>query len=395
MSSKKNNESLFPIEIIELTSDSLVHRYSGHSRIIYTVIVFTILLGIAVLPFITIDVSIKSNALIRPSSEISSVQSLVNGRVKKSFASENRHVKKGDVLYIVESDIAVEKEKYLRRKISEAQYFISDLKTLTEATARNETLLKKINTSLFQQSLTSFLQKLSESTTHYSKTLRDHARNKKLHDEEVIADSEFENYVFELDKSKHELEILRQAQLSQWQTDLNNYNKELHEYETQLSQLQKESDNLVIKAPVSGTIQSHLGIYPGNMVFTNQDLLQISPDTNLIVEVYVPPNDIGLLRDKMKVRFQVNAFNYNQWGLASGSIVEMPNDIQMMDDQPMFRVKCSLDQDHLSLKNGYKGYLIKGMTLQARFIITERTLWQLLYDRIDDWMNPNIVPVSR
>lgn len=39
-------------------------------------------------------------------------------------------------------------------------------------------------------------------------------------------------------------------------------------------------------------------------------------------------------------------------------------------------------------KNGYKGYLKKGMTLQARFIITERTLWQLLYDKVDDWINP-------
>ncbi|SKC42616.1 HlyD family secretion protein [Ohtaekwangia koreensis] len=394
MSSKKNNESLFPIEIIASTSGSLADRYSGHSRIIYNAIVITVLLGLGSLPFISIDVSIKANALIRPSSEISAVQSLVNGRVKESFVSENRHVRKGDVLYIVESDIAVEKEKYLLSKISEAKYFIDDLKALSEAYSFDEELFKKISTSLYQQSLASFQQKLNESTTHYNKTLHDYDRNKKLHDEKVIADSEFENYVFELEKAKHEIEILRQTQLSLWQTDLNNYNKDLHEYETQRTQLQKESENLVIKAPVSGTVQSHLGIYSGNVVFANQDLLQISPDTNLIVEVYVSPNDIGLLQHKMKVRFQINAFNYNQWGLASGSIVELPNDIQMIDDQPMFKVKCSLDKDHLTLKNGYKGFLKKGMTLQARFIVTERTLWQLLYDRIDNWMNPNISTAS-
>jgi len=32
----------------------------------------------------------------------------------------------------------------------------------------------------------------------------------------------------------------------------------------------------------------------------------------------------------------------------------------------------------------------KGMTLQARFIVTKRSLWQLLYDKVDDWANPNI-----
>jgi HlyD family secretion protein len=28
------------------------------------------------------------------------------------------------------------------------------------------------------------------------------------------------------------------------------------------------------------------------------------------------------------------------------------------------------------------------MTLRARFIVAERSLWQLLYDKVDDWMNP-------
>jgi HlyD family secretion protein len=91
----------------------------------------------------------------------------------------------------------------------------------------------------------------------------------------------------------------------------------------------------------------------------------------------------------MPVRFQVNAFNYNQWGLAYGKITALPNDIQIVDGKPVFKVKCSLDLEYLELKNGYKGYLKKGMTLQAHFIVTQRTLWQLLYDKIDDWMNPN------
>ena len=41
-----------------------------------------------------------------------------------------------------------------------------------------------------------------------------------------------------------------------------------------------------------------------------------------------------------------------------------------------------------SLKNGYSRPLKKGMTLQARFVITKRSLWQLVYDKIDNWLNP-------
>jgi HlyD family secretion protein len=58
--------------------------------------------------------------------------------------------------------------------------------------------------------------------------------------------------------------------------------------------------------------------------------------------------------------------------------------------QPYFKVRCSLDQHELSLKNGYVGKIRKGMTLQARFFVTRRTLFQLLYDKADDWLNPNV-----
>ena len=40
--------------------------------------------------------------------------------------------------------------------------------------------------------------------------------------------------------------------------------------------------------------------------------------------------------------------------------------------------------------NSYKGKIGKGMTLTARFYLLDRTLWQLLFDRVDDWFNPNL-----
>ena len=45
----------------------------------------------------------------------------------------------------------------------------------------------------------------------------------------------------------------------------------------------------------------------------------------------------------------------------------------------------------MQLKNGYNSTIRKGMTLTARFTITNRTLWQLLYDKIDAWLNPKII----
>jgi HlyD family secretion protein len=110
----------------------------------------------------------------------------------------------------------------------------------------------------------------------------------------------------------------------------------------------------------------------------------------MVVEAYVVPDDVGFLQKDMPARFLVDAFNYNQWGMATGKVIDVPQDIKILDNKPVFEVRCSLDNDFLQLKSGCKGFLKKGMSVQARFIIAERSLWQLLYDKADNWLNPNL-----
>ena len=369
----------------EFVTQGYISEISNGSKIIYIIIILTLLITGCCLPFIKVTISVKSRALIRPSAEISSIRSLINGRVKQSFITENKLVEKGEILFLIESEMMEEREKLLLTKINENKLFISDFKNLLAKTPE----ISLIQTPMLRQSLFSYMQRTQESATRNNKVQADYNRNLKLHNEAVIADAEFENFTFELNKAKNELELVRQNQLGQWQNELRGLERELLDLEGQLTQVQKEKENLIIKAPVSGNVQNLTGIYEGSMVFSNQDLAKISPDTSLIVESFVNPNDIGLLQVSMPVRFQVDAFNYNQWGLAKGKVLEISNDIHIINEKPVFRVKCLLQKDYLQLKNGYKGYLKKGMNLQARFMVTERTLWQLLYDKVDDWINPN------
>jgi multidrug resistance efflux pump len=356
------------------------------SNVVYTIFVFTIIIVAIAVFSITLDVSIASFGTIRSVTETSFIRAQSSGIVKQSFVSENMRVQKGDLLYVTESAFQKEKEKYLFTKKQDVTRLISDLDLLLSVKKHQNFL-----SALYRQSYFNYRQKISEATTRLNKVQADFNRNKKLHTEKVIADAEFENFHFELEKAKNELNLLEEQQLSEWQNELLNYQRELQEINAQLAQIEKESESLIIKAPVSGVVQNVAGVYVGSTILANQELLHISPDTTLIVEAYVSPNDIGLIKKDMNVRFQIDAFNYNQWGLASGKVSEIASDIQMVSDQPVFKIRCRLDDNYLKLKNGYTGNLRKGMTLQARFMVTQRTLWQLMYDKIDDWVNPNTV----
>ena len=126
----------------------------------------------------------------------------------------------------------------------------------------------------------------------------------------------------------------------------------------------------------------------GSLISSGIQLAEISPLSDLIVESLINPNNIGLLEKNLQVQFQVTSFNYNQWGLATGKIIDIGNDVQIVNNTPVFKILCSIDQEYLALKNGFKGYLKKGMTVNTRFELTERSLFDLLYDKMDDWLNP-------
>ncbi len=65
-------------------------------------------------------------------------------------------------------------------------------------------------TPLFRQSYFNYEQKLRDANIRYKKVRKDYERNQKLHREKVIADAEFENFQFELDKAKNDLELVKQ-----------------------------------------------------------------------------------------------------------------------------------------------------------------------------------------
>ena len=229
----------FPKYSFEFVTESYASKISRSSQLIYVVFVFAFFAIACCLPFFKISISVKSSALIRPSSEISSIRSLVNGRLKQSFIAENKSVAKGETLYVIESEVLSEREQLLVSKIEDIKLFITDFKNLLGKTPNP----KLIEAPMLRQSFFSFQQRLQESTTRFKKVQIDYNRNLKLHTEAVIADAEFENITFELDKATNDLELVHQNQMSQWQNELRILERELLDLEGQLAQLLREKEN--------------------------------------------------------------------------------------------------------------------------------------------------------
>src|SRR6185436_15227068 len=106
---------------------------------------------------------------------------------------------------------------------------------------------------------------------------------------------DFEAYQYALDQATNEVATIKKTQMSQWQEQLINFERDASTIESELAGVEREINNMIVLSPLSGTVQGYTGIYPGSVVYVGQELAQISPDSELIVEAYVSPNHIGLI----------------------------------------------------------------------------------------------------
>lgn len=386
------SEQLHPAEVIEHTTEAYLPQVSVKGQIIYIAVVLAALAALISLPFIRTEVSVQSSGIVRAKAERNELRPLVGGTISKVFIHENQPVVAGQPLFQLQTDITDSKLRLIRAQQAEKRLYISDLLLLVSARSADRSI-SGLQSSLYRQQYEQYIFQQAELAETQRKRKRELDVNQKLFAEKVIAQQELEDKEFASNTAQAQYRSLIERQISDWQTTLSQYRMALDELQAQEQQLLKEKEQSTIKAPVAGTFGQLTGKYAGSYIQAGEVLGVISPDSNLLVECYISPKDIGLLRPGMKSRMQVDAYDYNQWGMAQGTITSISNDITVTEQQQsFFTVKCLLDKNHLSLKQGIKGYLKKGMTLRAHFVVTERSLYDLLYDKADDWLNPNNMP---
>ncbi len=382
-------KSIFPSEIIEYTAEHILSRFSVKSNVIYCVVIFAIITTIALLPFIVIPISIQCSGIIRPLAEKNAVKSLVSGVVSNIYIKENQFVKKNQIMMEIDLSIIKEKLNFINYKLDTNKSNLSDLKLLTRLSVSNFLInRKKIKSMHYKSQYVLLLSQIEKNAKEYKNAKNELKRTQYLYEEKLSSLSDLEYRRLEVAKLNIHKKLIIEQQLEKWNSEITRYLLNQRQLITDKEQIETNKKNYTIKSPVSGTVEQFAGISIGSAIQAAQQIAVISPDKNLILEVHVLPNNIGLIGVGTKAKIQIDAFNYNQWGLAAGEIYDIADDFILINNQAVFKIRCKLNQKFLMLKNGYKGYIKKGMSARVRFMITKRTLYQLLFDKIDDWLNP-------
>ncbi|HMI05762.1 MAG TPA: HlyD family efflux transporter periplasmic adaptor subunit [Pedobacter sp.] len=376
-----------------ISSTAIVYRSQiGRStKIIYQITVLAILATLAALPFIKTPISVKSSGLLQSSVEKTELTIPVNGRLIQYKLTDNKKLKQGDTLLVIDGALPKQQGNLVQNRQGQIRQFLEDISQSLKYIDRNGYSYPSLQTGQYNASWQQFVQELENARIAKKQAETTFNRYNKLYQSKVLTESEYEKYKFEAEQTESAFLMVSTKYRTQWQTEANALRNELRELSGQQVELNEQKKQYILRAPIDGSVQNLAGLQKGAYVFANQKIGEISPNVSLTAFSYIKPADIGLIKPGQEVRFQIDAFNYNQWGLATGKVIDISDDIIIINNgQPVFKVKCSLDQNYLVLKNGYKGFLKKGMNFTARFTVTERSLYQLLYDKVDDWVNPNV-----
>lgn len=375
---------LLPNEWIENSIEAYIYQHTTKSQIIYWVVLLAITAAIVALPFVYVNISVQADGLVRPVAEKAEITSSITEYVDSVFVHEGTQVHKGDILLRFRTNGSDYKINYQSGRLSDCRAHLADLAYLA-----NGKCPTKFSSPVRQQEYVYFMKRKRELETSLAQAEKEYGRNKVLFDKKVISEEEYDGYYFKLQSQQNELASFIQSQISTWQADRNTCRNTFNEMNSNLKQEIKDKDMYIVRSPVDGTIDQFSGVYRGSSIQIGQSLAIISPDSTLCLEVYVSPRNIGFMNVGMPVNVQVESFNYNEWGTIRGKVKDISSDF-LTDSRgnSFYKVKCEMDRDYLQLKNGRVGKLKKGMTANVHFMVTRRSLFDLLYQKIDNWANP-------
>ena len=349
-----------------------------------------VVISIAILPFVYVDVSVQARGYFQSDIEKQVVSTPFQGKIIYSSIHNGKTVTKGDTLLIIDSETIRAQHAALIQRIAENDASINDLEKLVKLNSlESQPVRDGLVTPKYQDEFANLRNRRIIQFQIYSKKKTEHDRNELLFHQQIIPRIDYENSLFLLNSEKNNLDQILISQKSLWQSDLTVRKNESVGLLADLKQYSDELSNRIVLAPTGGEIIQSSDIQIGSILNQGQNVAEISPDGELVANCFVKPSDIGLIHENQKVRIQVDAFNYNEWGMLEGRIIDISDDmIVESGSTAYFRVKCKTDKISLSLKNGYSASVKKGMSLNARIVVIRRSLYNLLFDKADKWFNP-------
>jgi HlyD family secretion protein len=366
-------------------------RHAPTGRGLYLTTIGLTVAAAAALPVVRVPVTIQANGILRPIIERQEARAAESGIVRAIYARDGQRVRAGDTLLML-NDSTVVVQLAAADSLARARTMeLSDLTTLLDVEDA-VVHLSTLRTARRRQQVGEHAAVLTGLMARAAVEEREAGRVQALLDRGFAAPNQFQRQEESARAARAAVNEHRERLRSEWTDAHARAAEDLQRLYAERAELRDVLARHVILAPVDGTVEMATSLSAGSVLQRGETVATISPNTDVVGEALLAAGDIALVRRGTRARLMIDALNYRDWGAVDAVVSEVADDASLSGNLPMFRVRCSLASNELRLRGGQRATLGKGMTFRARFIIAERSLLQLLFDDIDDWLNPARTP---
>jgi len=249
------------------------------------------------------------------------VGSLVGGRIAAVEVDEGATVKKGQVLVILESDLLDHQVLEQKGRVAQQQ---ANLDKTVNGPRREE---------------------VARARATWENAERERRRLEALLKEGVIGQDQYDTAATTARTSKEAFDELNRGSRPE---DIKQARASLESEKSALAYLLRQKEELTVRAPADGVIQS-MDLRPGDLVVPNEGIIKILEPKEIWVRVYVPEPQLGFVQRGAPVTFTVDTFPHRTF---SGKVVEIrpqseytPRNIQTLDQRgdQVFGVKVAIE----------------------------------------------------
>ena len=174
-----------------------------------------------------------------------------------------------------------------------------------------------------------------------------------------------------------------QQQLQQLKMQAAQVEAKIAETQAEMQAARARVGDLLLYAPVNGTVTSLKIHNPGEVAQPGQTIAEIAPaGVPLVLSALLPTQEAGLVQQGMAVQIKFDAFPYQNYGLVSGTVMTISPDAEPHEQMgTVYRVKISLDRSSMT-RNHQTIQLKAGQTGRAEIIVRQRRIIDILLDPI-------------
>ena len=378
-------------------AESFLARRGRNRPYVYWTALVMCACALVCLPVIQVDLTVQEPGRVRPATERSAIVARTAGFISSIRVHDNDLVHAGDILLTLNTQSLQAKIDFNQAQTKLVEEELTDLGYLLDCvSSKRPVVLDKLRTAKYTSDYEKFDTQCRNANLKIDRCERELNRTKQLFASKTVASRDVDEASYQANEARAERDQICRDAIAQWQADKLQKETELEQLQRDARQLADEGDLYFVKAPLDGAVIGLAGLVEGSYVQTGQRIGDISPTSDFVFDVSVPPKDIGRIFKGQAVKMQVDAYPYTVWGLLPGRVRRVSADyVQEGESNGTFRVIVQPERDALQTRDGLTGPLKKGMTGNARFFVARRSLWQLLYQSMDNLFNPAMRSLPR